>query len=158
MKKISTNPFFYKRIFPFIFTLPFLVFAFLPFAAIKHPPPPFIVLFPCLPWLVILVLWWNLYYPLADEVLDCGDALLIKMKGQEFSVPLANIINVNTTLMMSPPIVLLRLRTEGRFGRDITFLPIRRRQFRLWQVWTRNELLDELIDRIDAQRLRLPRA
>jgi len=149
MKKISKSPFFYKRIFPFIFAIPFLLFAIIPFQDGQHPPPPFFFLIPGIVWVVFLALWWQLYRGLADEVLDAGDSLLITLQGKQHQVPFNNIINVSATMMMNPPMVTLRLRIAGPFGRDISFLPNQKRQIRLWKG---NDFVNELVDRIDAQR------
>jgi hypothetical protein len=92
----------------------------------------------------------KLVFDLVDEVLDAGDALVIRNKGFEARVPLADIINVNYAQLTSPPRVTLSLRHPGQFGDKITFCaPVRLSPF---AVFSPSPVIEELINRIDAAR------
>ncbi len=89
----------------------------------------------------------KLVFDLVDEVWDAGDTLIIKNKNQEERIPLSEIMNVSYSPFMNPPRVTLTLRRPGRFGKEITFSPpIRILPF------SKNPIVDELINRIDAKR------
>jgi hypothetical protein len=65
-----------------------------------------------------------LVWDLVDEVYDCGEALLVKNRGEETLVPLSNIMNVSVSSFQNPPRITLRLINSGTFGNAIAFLPI----------------------------------
>jgi hypothetical protein len=97
----------------------------------------------------------KLTFDLVDEVLDAGDALVIRNRGTEERVPLADIINVNYTQATSPPRVTLSLRNPGQFGDQVTFCaPLRLSPF---AVFSPSPVIDDLINRIDAARRRSAR-
>lgn len=89
----------------------------------------------------------KLVFNLADEVLDAGDALVVRSGGQEERIALSDIKNVNYSPYMSPPQVTLSVRRPTLFGDTITFcapvsmLPLRS-----------SPIIVELIDRVDAAR------
>jgi hypothetical protein len=61
----------------------------------------------------------------ADEVFDCGDHLLVRKSGEEYTVPFSNIINVNFSKNpqnISAQIT-LKLASPGKFGTEISFAP-----------------------------------
>jgi len=61
----------------------------------------------------------------ADDVFDCGDHLLVRKSGEEDTVSLSNIINVNFSKNpenISAQIT-LRLASPGKFGTEISFAP-----------------------------------
>jgi len=89
--------------------------------------------------------------PLADEVYDCGDHLLVRKDRQEERVPLADIINVNANLAVKPARITLTLARPGRFGAEVSFAPPP--QFNL-SPFARSGIADELIARINAARTR----
>jgi hypothetical protein len=62
-------------------------------------------------------------WDLADEVYDCGHALLVRNRGEEELVSLSNIMNVSVTYV-NPPRISLRLITPGKFGSEIAFAPV----------------------------------
>ncbi len=68
---------------------------------------------------------WTSRRDCVDEVFDCGDHLLVKKSGEEDTVPLSNIINVNFSKNpqnISTQIT-LRLASPGKFGTEISFAP-----------------------------------
>lgn len=124
MKKISSgSTVFYKRLFPvawFGFLAFFLVKSLTLGAAEKDlmflVVPVFMAIFG---YLFMRKLLWVL----ADEVYDCGDYLLVKNRGSEERIELANIMNVNASMFMNPPQVTLRLINPGRNGNEVIFSP-----------------------------------
>ena len=90
----------------------------------------------------------KLLWDLADEVLDAGDALVVRFGRKEERIPLANIMNVSYAWMMSPPRVTLLLRTPGLFGKEVSFAAPRS----FWPL-SKNPVIGELIERVDAARM-----
>ena len=91
----------------------------------------------------------NLIFDLVDEVLDDGDALVVRNGNEEERVLLSEITNVGYAVMSNPPRVTLSLRQPGRFGAKITFCaPLR------FFTFSPSPIIDELIARIEAKRRR----
>jgi hypothetical protein len=93
-------------------------------------------------------MYLQVLWPLADTVDDAGDALLVRRGGVEQRVALDDVLDV-AMAHGNPPRIVLRLRTPGRFGDEIVFLPppgVRA------GVAARPPLADELIARIDRAR------
>jgi hypothetical protein len=86
-------------------------------------------------------------FDLVDEVLDTGDALLVRNSDREERVAFSDIVNVNYSHAMDPPRVTRLLRTPNSFGREITFCP----PIRL-VPFSKSPVVDELIAKIDAKR------
>ncbi|TDK59281.1 hypothetical protein [Sapientia aquatica] len=149
MKKISSSPIFYKRIFP-IFWFGFLAFFMYAGLFENHSgssnPLPFLVI-PIVMAAFGYLFMKKLVFDLADEVLDEGDHLLIRFANDQVEVKLANIINVSYMSMMNPPRVTLTLRESCRFGKEVSFSP----PFR-WFNFFSNPVISELIERIDKVR------
>jgi hypothetical protein len=137
-----------KRVFPLVF----LVFFAMPIVIGLNAPGPMPVplfLLPLVMLPVLFIIMRKLVWDLVDEVYDGGDYLLVKNAGKEERIPLSNIMNVSSTLMVNPPRITLRLVTPGRFGRDITFTPVK--PFSL-NPFTQNAVADNLIERVDKAR------
>ena len=100
----------------------------------------------CLAFLVY-ALMRRTTFGLVDEVWDAGSELVVRNKGSEDRVPLSAIINVGYSLPLHAHRVTLTLREDGLFGREISFVP--RRQF---EPFSRNPIVDDLIQRVDAAR------
>src|SRR5579871_3907468 len=114
---------FYKYVFPalwFGFLLFFVVFALVIGAQRKSP---MFLLMPIVMVVFGALMFKRLIWNLADEVDDGGDFLLVKFRGYEERVPLANIMNVNSTMMVNPPRITLRLVNPAPFGSEISFMP-----------------------------------
>ena len=142
--------FIYKRIFPTIF-LGFLVL----FVAIplllglnsgQFPPLPFFVA-PVIMFAVFLFIMKKLVFDLVDEVLDAGDALIVKNGDREERIALSEIMNVNYSQFVNPPRVVLSLRRPSIFGAQVAFCPPVR-----FVPFSTSPIVDELIQRIDAAR------
>jgi hypothetical protein len=99
MTRLSSNwTFFYKRIFPILFIgLVILFFAVLVLIATRSgnsPQLPFIIV-PIVMAVIFYFTMKKLVFDVADEVVDLGDALLVKNGDQEDRIALSDIINVN---------------------------------------------------------------
>jgi hypothetical protein len=153
MRRISSGmTFIYKRVFPIIFLGFFVSFAAIPFLlglnSGQFPPLPFFVV-PVIVFAIFLFLMKKLVLDLADEVLDAGDALIVKNGGREERIALSEIMNVNYTSFVNPPRVVLSLRRPGIFGAQVAFCPPVR-----FVPFSTSPIIDELIQRIDAARRR----
>jgi len=139
-----------KWVFP-IFWFGFLLIFFVA-ALFGRPrgPETFAILFiPCVMLVVGFLVMKALIFDLVDEVWDAGDYLVVKNKGEETSIRLEEIVNLNYSTFTNPKRATLRLRNPGRFGKEVAFLP--KANVTVWR-FTRNENLEQLIDRIDAAR------
>lgn len=85
-------------------------------------------------------------WSLADEVLDAGDSLIVRIGPEQEQIPLANIINVGYQPMTEGARVTLTLRNPSCFGNEISFYA--QQKF----LVARNPAITELIQRIDAAR------
>jgi hypothetical protein len=125
MQRISSrSTFFTKRFFPVIW-FGFLVF-FVATTLVNKPAPgiPVLVfLFSAFMAVVGYFLMKNLVFDLADEVLDAGDALVVRFGSEQERIPLSEIINVSYIYMVNPNRVTLTLRTPGQFGKEVSFSP-----------------------------------
>jgi hypothetical protein len=151
MRRISSSAtFFYKRIFPAIWFGFLLIFmAASGFGGMRSGGFP-LVPFLLVPALMIVFGYFmmkKLVFDLVDEVLDAGDALLIRNGTEQEQVPLSDIMNVSYSQFVNPPRVTLSLRNPGVFGTKVSFCaPIR------FVPFSTSPVIDELIERIDAKR------
>jgi hypothetical protein len=146
--------FFYKRIFPVLWFGLLAIFMAVPLliswstGGATAPPLPFF-----LSWVPMLVISYfimkKMIFDLADEVLDDGDALIIRNGSREERVALANITNVSYSPLMNPPRVTLSLRNPSTFGDRITFCAPAR-----FIPLASSPIIDDLIQRVDAARQR----
>jgi hypothetical protein len=70
---------------------------------------------------------WN-FSDLADEVLDAGDSLIVRMGNEEERVPLSNIAEVDWIGTRQGARITITLQKSGRFGDEFSFLG----PFRSW--------------------------
>jgi hypothetical protein len=151
MTRLSSKwTFFYKRVFPALFFGLLILFTAVPLFSGAYsgdfPPLPFIIV-PIVMVVIFYVVLKRLIFDLVDEVVDLGDALLVKNGGQEDRIALSNIINVNYTPLMNPPRVTLLLRNAGLFGKQVSFCaPVR------FIPFATSPIIDGLIARVDAAR------
>lgn len=153
MKRISSSwTFFYKRVFPifwFGFCLLFFILSLVAIPAVGHSsrPVPFFFIGPAIMVVVGFIFMRKLFFDLVDQVWDDGDSLLVRNRGEEQRVALADIKNVNYTPFMNPPRVVLSLRRTTTFGDQIAFCaPVRLVPF------SPNPVITDLINRIDDAR------
>lgn len=88
-----------------------------------------------------------LIFDLVDEVWDDGDALIVKNRGQEQRIPLADIKNVSYTVLVNPPRVTLSLRRPTVFGDKVVFSPPV-----TFIPFATSPIINEMIERVDVAR------
>ena len=110
-----------------------------------------VLLMPCLMAALGFFLMKKIVWDLVDEVYDCGDSLLVRNRGEEERIPLANIMNVSASTHMNPPRITLRLVHPGRLGAEVTFSP---QSKLLFIPFAKNPVAEDLIVRVDQARRR----
>lgn len=60
---------------------------------------------------------------IADEAFDAGNAVIIRSKGKELSIPLANITSVKYALVADPPRIILSFSTAAVPRATVQFMP-----------------------------------
>jgi len=159
MQQISSKTtFFYKRVFPvlwFGFVTVFLVVGLTTAAKTDRVAiVPFLIV-PLAMAAVGFVVCKTLLFDLVDEVWDAGDALIVRNRGQEERIALSDIMNVSYSPLINPPRVTLSSRRPTVFGQKISFIIPRRGLMQVMQMMSgNNPVVDDLIQRIDAARLR----
>lgn len=150
MEPISSRmTFYYKRIFPLFWfgILGFIAFSVL---AMRHEgggPPAFFLVFLGFMALMGVFIMKKMVWDLADEVLDAGDALVVRFGGEEERIPLSGIVNVSYAWLQSPNRVTLTLRTAGKFGSEISFAAPHR-----FVPFAKSPVIVDLIQRVDSAR------
>jgi hypothetical protein len=157
MRRISSGmTFFYKRIFPIIWFGFLALFMAAPFVAPmiggSISGSPMAILIAPVMMIVGYLLMKKMVFDLVDEVLDAGDALVIRNGQLKERVALSDIMNVGYSQFMNPPRVTLSLRNPSIFGDQVSFCaPVS-----LLPTFSTSPIIDELIKRIDAARRRDP--
>lgn len=150
MEQISSGQtFFVKKVFPVLWFGIVLTIALAGIGSVREQPQTFV--FAAAMVVMGSVLFRKLIWGLADDVRDGGTFLLVRRSGVEERVPLANVMNVSMSQFSNPRRLTLRLRTPGRFGDEVTFIP-KQPPFRL-NPFARNAVAEKLIARVDAVRL-----
>ena len=151
MKRISSKQTFYlKRVLPFAL----VAVAVAPFFVVYSTTgrfEPGTVMPAVLIVIVLAVIYPKLISDLADEVYDGGDYLLVKRGRIEDRIALSDIMNVNSSVMVNPPRVTLRLARPGKFGDEVVFSPVRPMTL---NPFARNAVAEDLIVRADAARVK----
>jgi hypothetical protein len=154
MRRISSRmTFFYKRIFPVIWFGFLLLFIAAPFivplvGGTTSGSPMAFLLVPAVMMIAGYFMMKKLLFDLVDEVLDAGDALVVRNGPLEDRIALADITNVGYAQFMNPPRVTLSLRHRGMFGDRVSFCaPVS-----LIATFSMSPIIEELIKRIDAAR------
>jgi hypothetical protein len=139
---------FYKRGFPVLWFGILGAVLGVAFLSMK-PAPPLLLL----PIALMAVIGWlfmrAVLFDLADAVYDAGDALVVKQRGQEARIPLANVMNVSSTQCMNPPQLTLRLVEPGHLGANVSFIVGGRRTF---NPFAPSPIAEALIERAYAAR------
>ena len=145
MRRISSDwTFFYKRVFPALWFGFLAVFVGI---GVVNGQGPFVVIVPIAMIGFGYSIMQKLVFDLVDEVCDDGDALVVKNRGQEQRIALADIKNVNYSPFISPPRVTLSLRRPTVFGEQIAFCaPVRLVPF------SQSPVIADLIERVDHAR------
>ena len=145
----SRSTFFYKRIFPIIwfgFLAVFFATALFMGSSGSEFPLPFLIGPPAMAIFGYYIMK-KLVFDLVDEVVDLGDALLVKNGNQEDRIALSDIMNVNYSPLINPPRVTLSLRRPSLFGATVTFCaPVR------FVPYSTSPVIDALIARVDTAR------
>ena len=148
----SSSTVFYKRVFPLLW---FTVVAFsgammwlVPTRAGQPVWPQFLPL----PFMLIVgfLVYRKLIANLLDEVWLDGDNLLLKNRREQLRVALRDVININVSRMFNPRRITVMLRTNSRFGRDLSFIPASPRG--LFSAFKPDPIATELIERVDSLR------
>jgi hypothetical protein len=85
---------------------------------------------------------------IAEEVIDCGEYLLIKLKKTEDKIYISNIKSISFNCGASPQKVTLSLIKNSAFGKEIIFSPVRPNFD--WYNYKKNEIVENLKARISA--------
>lgn len=151
MKRISSKQTFYlKRVLPFAL----VAVAFAPLVLVHAQTGKFYpgsVVPSVLVVVILAVVYPKLISDLADEVYDGGDYLLVKRGRIEDRIALSDIMNVNSSVMVNPPRITLRLARPSKFGDEVVFSPARPMTF---NPFARNAVAEDLIVRADAARVK----
>ena len=84
---------------------------------------PLLVVVPLLLTALLYVVMRRFAWDLADEVLDGGHTLVVRKGKVEERIPLSDIAVVSPKWFIDPPRLTLTLRTAGRLGEEIIFIP-----------------------------------
>ena len=79
------------------------------------------------PWVLGLVGWlfmWLNTHRFADEVLDAGDHLLVRVGSTSARVSIADIESIDESAFFNPRRITLRLSRPGPLGSAIVFMPV----------------------------------
>ena len=158
MTKLSSDlTFFNKKVFPLLYLGFLAVFlaAGVAGGAVSKAGPIFL-LGPAVALVIGFGVMKKLIWDLVDEVYDGGEFLLIKNKGREHQLSLADVMNVSGSLYTNPPRITLRITNAGGagpLGSEVTFSP--KRPFSL-NPFARNAIFEDLIVRVDRARARRP--
>lgn len=90
-----------------------------------------------------------LVFDLVGEVWDHGQWLVVKNRSEEQRINLHEIINVSLSTFVNPTRMSMRLRTPGKMGIEITFIPASEFSF---NPLRRPNIYEDLIARIDSAR------
>lgn len=145
----STLTFYYKSVFPIIWVVGCAVVGGLGLYAGLSKGSGLFPLVIIMPIIFVLGIYFMKKYvfDLVDEVLDDGDALVVRNKGQEQRIALADITNVSYAAMTSPPRVVLSLRHPTVFGNEVAFCaPVQIMTF------SQSTLITDLIKRVERAR------
>lgn len=111
---------------------------------------PVFLLGPCVMAIFGFFLFKKFIWVLVDEVKDGGDVLVIRNRGEEITVNLADIMNVSASTNTNPPQVTLRLVQPSTFGSEIVFSHATK-GFSI-NPFRKNEIVEDLMVRVDQAR------
>jgi hypothetical protein len=148
----SRSSAFYKSMLPVIWYGVMLLVTVVLWKAMQKDPRigPWIFLLPACMAALFHFIARSLLADLVDEVWDNGSELIVVNEGHVEHLPLANIVNISYSGYTNPKRATLTLRQPGRWGRTFGFIPVRS-SIRILSLGT-NEMIDELIQRVDKTR------
>ena len=153
MNKVSSSPFFHKKVFPILW------FGFLAFFALTifTPLPKEInlddMMLYAAPFLMAAFGYFllkKIVFDLIDEVYEEGETLIFKNKGKTVRVDFREVREVKYKAHMNPPKVTISLRRETELGSQLSFRPLKNSAF----LKKENPEVLDLIDRIDKAKRR----
>jgi len=151
MERISSgSTFFAKKVFPAVWFGFIVIFLGIGAATGAWRQSPMFIIQPLIMVALGVFLFRKLVWDIVDDVRDGGAFLLVRKGGIEERVALANVMNVNVTQFTNPQRITLRLRTPGKFGNEIAFIP--KSSFR-FNPFARNPVGEALIQRVDRARM-----
>ena len=158
MRRLSSSyTYFYKRIFPWLWFgfLAVIVLIVASSSLARHASVMPFLIGPAFMAVLGFVLYRKLIADLVDEVWLAGDMLLVKNRGDEISVGLRDVVNVNAISVTNPRRITLMLRNDTRMGQHISFMPaIQSGSF--VSSFKPDPIASELIARVDALRTHAP--
>ena len=158
MTKISSGSLiFMKRVFPimwFGFLVFFVVATVVPSITRREPGDLVFFIVPVFMALIGYTVMKRFVWDLVDEVYDHGDYLVIRNRGDEARIDLADVMNVSVSTFVNPPRITLRLARPSRFGTEISFSPTRPFTLNPFASFAKNEIAESLIVRVDRARSR----
>jgi hypothetical protein len=113
--------FFFKWVLPIIWLFGVLLLSFAPGVLSESGMEPSIIPLLIGAVLIIIFVYWFLVLKLADEVLDAGNALVVRKGGQEERIALSDIKDIKYSPYYNPPRVRLSLRRHTVFGDRVAF-------------------------------------
>ena len=146
----SGQTFFVKRVFPVLWMGFVVVFIVITLASGALSKDPAFLAAPILMLAIGGLVFYKLLWNIADEVRDGGTFLVVRKGSVEDRVQLSNVMNVNMSMFTNPRRLALRLRTPGKFGDEVTFIP-KGTMFQ-FNPFARNAIAESLIKRVDAAR------
>ena len=154
MTKLSSDlTFFNKKVFPVLYLGFLAIFVAVTVASgAAEKAGPIFFIGPALALVIGLGAMKKLVWDLVDEVHDGGDYLLVKNRGREHNLPLADVMNVRGSLYTNPPRITLRIANAGGagpLGSEVTFSP--KRPLSL-NPFAKNPIFEDLIVRVDRAR------
>lgn len=147
----SAQTAFSKRVFPVLWTGMLVFLVFIAIASRGWRQQPMMLAAPAFMAVVGIFMFRKLVWNLADEVQDGGSYLLVRKGSVEERVQLANIMNVSFSMFSNPRRMTLRLRTPGKLGDEISFIP--KVPFFGFNPFARNPVFENLIARVDQARM-----
>ena len=150
MKKISSGlTIVNKKIFPAFWFGVLAIFLIVSLVSGAADQDAMFVIVPVIMAIFGYVLMKKLIWPVADEVYDCGDFLLVRNRGEEDRITLADVMNVSASTFTNPPRITLRLANAGKWGTEVVFIPVRGI---VWSPFRKNAIAEDLIVRVDRAR------
>lgn len=125
MRRISSSlTFWYKRLGPWIW-FGFLGLATLgsAVAALRGNLDPRLCAAPPAVALVTCIYMRRFAFTVADEVYDTGDALVIRNKGREITVPICRLLSAKYSCIADPPRITLAFRLSALAEARVEFIP-----------------------------------
>jgi len=119
-------------------------------AVIKNP---MLLVLPCVMAAFGYFIMRKFLFDLVDEVFDRGDDLLVRNRGDEARIAIANIMNVNWVAFANPARITLPLREpcklNGRLRKEVSFTPKMTFSFNPFRA---NAIAEDLILKVDRVR------